>query len=50
MSSMLPNVLYILGKGDLRAVFIFLSLSLGEPYVCGGCQPVYVTQCVIYYR
>ena len=26
-SSMLPNVLYIIGKGDLRAVYMFLSLS-----------------------
>ena len=25
-SSMLPNVLYIIGKGDLRAVYMFLSL------------------------
>ena len=25
--SMLPNVLYIIGKRDLRAVYMFLSLS-----------------------
>ena len=26
-SSMLPNVLYIINKGDLRAIYMFLSLS-----------------------
>ena len=25
--SMLNNVIYIIGKGDLRAVYMFLSLS-----------------------
>ena len=27
MLSMLPNVLYIIGKGDLRAVYMILLLS-----------------------
>ena len=26
-SCMLPNLLYIIGKGDLGAVYMFLSLS-----------------------
>ena len=26
--SMLPNVLYIIGKGDLRAVYMFLRVAL----------------------
>ena len=25
--SMLPNVLYVIGKGDLRAIYMFLPLS-----------------------
>ena len=25
--SLLPNVLYFIGKGDLRAIYMFLSLS-----------------------